>query len=183
MNSIIFLSGLLSQSFAFFIIIFVSLLLHLLRGHIKSLITLILVTVSLYNAPFFDSFFANRLSNGSGINDNRTTYNFEVAYENYLNSSDVFFGKGVYSSIAVLDGSSSYKSIIYDVGLFGCLIFFIFHTYIFLSSYNKEKSWYLVVFYCVFLLSLYQRPYLITPAMFFVFLAGCKVLEAENNDE
>jgi hypothetical protein len=97
---------------------------------------------------------------------------FEEEYDRFVTTGDLIFGNGIYSSLDILYGSSSYKSIVYDVGIFGVLIFVIFHGYYFVSAYKYSDKYLLTVFILFFFLSLYQRPYLIEPGMLVIFIVG-----------
>lgn len=178
-NFILFVSGILSLSLAFFILIFVYAAIVLIKQNKKTLFLLAGVVIVFYVVGFFDGLIGYRLMGGEGIRDNRNTSFFLEKINVYINDLAVFFGNGVFSSISILEGSSSFLSVLYDVGVVGIVIFIVFHAS-YIVRVIRFDSLHAFAFIIVFLLSLYQRPYLLTPGYLFIYLAFVYTVEVRK---
>ena len=63
------------------------------------------------------------IEDGGLAGDNRVTDTFEADFENLLGSSDIIFGRDFDNEF----GNSGYKVIIYDLGIVGFILYFIFY--------------------------------------------------------
>lgn len=180
-NVIIFISGVLTLSLAFFIMVFMYLLITLVRQKKLTLLVIFFSLFMFYSMGLFDGIIGYRLMGGSGVRDNRNSDLFLENFFVYLNDPLVFFGNGAFSSSDILNGSSSFLSVLYDVGIFGLVIFVMFHlSFIDKSFFKRRFILHAVGFICIFSLSLYQRPYLLTPQYLFVYLSFVYSLRRKN---
>lgn len=159
---VLLLSGIATFSLAFYIILFVFIL---LLG-VKSLKTLVygLLVASLVLAPFFyytdflDMYLLSRLelSDGQISGDNRSTQLLDQAFMAWWNSPsimDVLLGIGYQN-----DGSSSWKLLFVKGGVAGLVLLLLFYILVFYRFINsKNIAWPFLAFLFVFLLSSYQR--------------------------
>jgi hypothetical protein len=176
------LSGVLSFSFAFYILLFVYIGYNGLFKH-KSRVKLlfiipILISVSV---PFYSVIseevpmvktMENRFSllmNGPEKASNRTSSTFDKAFYDFLNSNDIYLGAGKHAASKLDPAGNSFKYYIYDYGVISfILINFIILFYCFLSNSNKVTGALVVIIVSLFLL---QRSNYIS--LWFVMLFVC----------
>lgn len=86
----------------------------------------------------FNSLIVMRLEmeDGEVAGNNRTTGDFDAEYDNFINSSDVLFGRDMYDSF----GNSGYKVFIYENGLVNLVLLFIFYAIILYNPQNKKAA-------------------------------------------
>lgn len=174
---IILLSGFLSFSLAFYIIIAIY---SSLASRKSFLIFATGFSIFIFIASFFsfdviDNYILQRLNvTESGISGyNRDGDLLNEKFSNFMNSSvgDIFLG----SAEAIYDGSSSFKLLLVNSGLIG--IFLMISIYLILICLHGkllEKKFYIFLF--LFLMSGLQRPDVVKPFMFFIFFAAPVVL-------
>ena len=164
-NIVIMIGGLISFSFAFYVLSVVYLGLKHTYKFIPILIVF-LILASLFNMgiledPFLEKYIFNRfkIEDGSFAGDNRTTRNFDIEFNNFLHSdiSTILFGKGAGAGKRnpAMQGSSSWKMSLYNRGILGLLMLILFPI-IGTIVFSKTKEGYYLLF--MFLLSVYQRP-------------------------
>ncbi len=78
-------------------------------------------------------------SDGKLVGDNRVTGAFESVYDNYITSSDIWFGKD-YSIEEFGFGNAGYRVFIYDYGLI-CLLLVIFLYLTMAFNPNNKRAW------------------------------------------
>lgn len=103
----------------------------------KKILKNIIIAVSVIALFTIGSFFYNNgdnlvhdlimlrleIEDGGLAGDNRVTDTFEADFENFLGSSDIIFGRDFDNEF----GNSGYKVIIYDLGIVGFILYFIFY--------------------------------------------------------
>lgn len=170
-NVLLLFFGFLSFSLAFYILIAISFSMYAFKKPLFLLCALILLCM----IPFFSRFelFEQRVLNrfevtADGISgDNRSSASLDSEFNKWMSSSASYlmFGQENY----VQTGDSSWKQIPLRVGLFGTLILFVIFGVVFLV-HMKVFDFYGFVFLLIFLLSIYQRPNVITPAYLVIFV-------------
>lgn len=167
-NIVLLISGIMSFSFFF---IMISCLFYIFNISIKRILMIMLLLViilfafrnnDVVNVLVFSRFNMNHQGQFGGI---RSTEEFEVYYREMISTTAVFYGKGVKNLSTILNGSSTYKSLIYANGIiwFGMVIFVFFVQGKMFVKNNKE-----FVLYCIFFLGLiYQRPGIFDIVFFF----------------
>lgn len=161
----VLISGLISLSLAFYIMLVVYIL--LISGlKTKFFITLVLFGIILlsynYIEEYLNLYIFERLdfSNGKLSGNNRTSDSYDYFFSNFIrNDNNFFFGYGNNYAKSVNYGGASYKDIIVDNGI----LFFIAYILSFLAFArtklnNKALFIYIITFVCVF----YQRPFIHT---------------------
>ena len=165
---IILISGLMSLSLTFYIMLILCLIVN---AEFKILVPAILIIGFLIllfrDNEIFNSLIVERLviEDGSWAGNNRTVAGFDTYFKKFLHSDYFYFGYGNYYAQNIVNvGGSSYKDLIINYGIIG----FIFILFIpILSAISRmgisRKSFtYILTFCCI----IYQRPYLTSPAYF-----------------
>lgn len=105
--------------------------------------------------------------------DNRTTKSFDAAFESFIDEGayPLWFGNGkyAYSNNAAMAGSFSYKCLIYDFGIVGFCLYIGFYI---ISAIRLGKCNDNLPFFIVFLVSIYQRPYVFSILFTTIFILG-----------
>lgn len=118
------------------------------------------------------------ITNGTLEGNTRESETFEQAFEDVLEDDPITlllgYGYNSKSELLPTDGSCSYRTFIYEYGLIGFALLLLLLIIIFLHSY---KSCYSLIPLCVFLASLYQRPYIIMPLYITIFVVGFSAIE------
>ena len=86
------------------------------------------------------------IDDGELAGNNRVTADFDAEYESYLESSDIIFGRDYDTRFF---GDSGYKVYIFDYGLIGVLLLFLFYGSSFITSKNRRS---MIAAWVVFLL-------------------------------
>lgn len=187
-NLIFLFAGMLSLSFAFYVILFVIFALYLIKERKISILFAVL-SVGLLLVYFFPDFFAViierpelvSLSQGTDFQDSRggtagMRENLEIIHSrSFIN---ILIGNGYdaplklfkYNTVGI--ASSSIFRLIFQMGYLGLLSLLVFIVL------NTKKNFHSLVFSLVFILSLYQRPHIFE--MTFIFLLSYAFLLKEN---
>jgi len=162
-NIPILIAGLLSFSFAFYIMmlgyffVFVKTKYKVIGAIVIISLLPIISSNELLNSYIFSRFEINE--NGSFTGDNRiVNRNFEGFYDRYSKSDDFYFGLEKKASLKYNFGGASYKDLIVNYGIipFGTFILlFILYAYNKLQ-FRKEFFVYLFVLWSI----IYQRPFI-----------------------
>lgn len=172
-NIPIFISGIMSFSLAFYVITIIYYLRFFLYSKIKwklilTTVTLILIPV-LLNDVTINKYIISRFdfSHGQNLLNLRTNESFNLWFDNFLKTPNVFFGLGGKVSQEVFNvGGSSYKDIIVNYGI---IFSFMFSLLVIFYSLKKIKDYKRTFFYLlIFILIIYQRPYI--TSFFYMFL-------------
>ena len=169
---IILFSGVVSFSLAFYLILAIYYAFLSIKSFKKFagfiLAALVLVFFSSYNETV-KKYTVDRLVivDGKVSGDNRQTEELEGSFERWMDSDgyDFFFGLTDYT----IGGSSSWKEIPLKTGFFGVVLLLLLFILIYYSLSNKLNL-HFTFFAFVFLLSVYQRPYIVAPAFIVIFL-------------
>lgn len=199
-NIIILIGGILSFSLAFYLIIIIGIAIRaFMKGSFKFALLLVAILIVFKGIMSIDTdniiindVFQKRLQliNGTLTGDNRTNVIFDKEYDEFLNSdlTSILFGNGKGKStqnIALMNGSS-YKMLIYDfgfIGFVGLLLWFIYASKK-MAGFDKKCLMLLLVF----LVSIYQRPYVFNIPYIFLLFGGfanlkCKEDVIENMEQ
>ena len=192
-NIIILIAGFLTFSFAFYVLLFSFLFIRMVKN-----VPTIIVTVSIFLLLFsyvqktqfenpqiqhlVDRFKIDK-SSGTFSGDNRTSYEFDLAYQMMFNKGEWVLGKGT----DAMDGKNyvtlSYKSLIYKFGVLG---FFIIIGSLFIASYPlARRNRNTLIFLLCFFISIYQRPNVYSMIYFNLLFGGLLYIKSkvfEKND-
>lgn len=193
-NLIILLGGALSFSLAFFAITFLGLFLKYLRTNIKTfslfIVVVIIIITTLINMetenPLIKRYIQDRVFvEDQIIVSNRANDTFNYGYERFLNGNmtEVLFGNGhkTASENVYMAGSYHYKMLIYDYGYFGFLMIVL---WLIISGYfinGKNKSG--IILLLLFLISMYQRPYVFSFDYMILLFGGLANLKCYYNQK
>ena len=107
---------------------------------------------------------------GKLVGDNRVTGSFEAAYDDFIQSDDILFGRG-YDVEDWGFGNAGYRVFIYDNGLFTLFMVALFYLSIVLYCHNRRAALCMLLiaaaafwvratpFHYYFFLPLYAIPY------------------------
>lgn len=177
-NVIVAIAGILTFSVAFFILVFIGLIVKFLFfGDTKSRIAILIVLFIaiggiVYLANFDDNFIhiVERFSfeDGKLVADTRTHGSMEAVWNRVVNDPNaLWFG---YDQYLVPDGSSSYKSLIIKHGITGCIVIFMPLILNLMKKVRFRKEFFLL-FIC-FIMSIYQRPQVFNLGYFTILIGG-----------
>lgn len=157
-------AGLLSFSLVFYIILFINLLYNKTLNIKFYLFFVCFIAIFYYVKPnyvqtvLFERFI---VGNDLGIVNNRTTEDFDIKYDNFVKKGgeQLFLGLGPNSlkelSKEIELNVSSYKSVVYQYGILGFLIFVFFFFYSTWRYAPTKRGWF---FFLIFLMVIWQRP-------------------------
>ncbi len=181
------ITGFLTYSLAFFMLIYVFLLLYLFQKNIKYFWIAALLGVFFLIIPYIDfhndviNLFTARMKivDGNLAGNNRTTSTFDYLYNNFKNTDDIYWGRGVGY---VLDShSASYKNYIVQMGILGTGIWLV--EWVICVAIKAGKGTYQYMIFVIFLLSVYQRPNIpLTLVGYVLIFAGFAWQYYENGD-
>ena len=112
------------------------------------------------------------------IVNNRETSNYMKGFSQYLNSNlgTKMFGYGRGASVAnyLMNGSSSYRNLLYNFGIVGVLsmMYMLIHSYFSNIRWKIKNNWSAVVLFLLFIISMYQRPGVFFPFYFIILYGG-----------
>ena len=187
-NVIMLLAGVLTFSLAFYVLLIIYFLMRMIKN-----VTTVIITVCAFalifnyiqNTQFEDpqvQYLVNRFkfdkTTGEMSGDNRTSYDFELAYQRMIDDGDLLLGKGSDSMEGKFTATSSYKALIYKHGLIG---FIVIVGSMFIASYpiakrNREA----LIFLLCFFVSIYQRPNVFTLVYFCLLFGGLAYLKEKS---
>ena len=187
-NAVLFIAGCLSFSFAFYIIIIISWLLYYIKNDRKriniliSIIFFFIIFLFVKNIPQVSHLIERfDFANGELIGDNRTSHQFDIIYESFLKSGDIFWGMGYgYKTWLEDTGISSYKEIIIQFGIVGSILMWSTLLIAALNSFSIKKSKYIFIFVFCFMASIYQRPNIYSAQHFIILFGGINYLIYSN---
>jgi hypothetical protein len=115
--------------------------------------------------------------------NNRLNSCFEAEFAQYMNTSDAILGKGYKASLMTECNVSSYKTVIYDYGIIGFLLFIAIYLLIFLQQTKGMAGQFkFIPFLIVCAASLYQRPAFDHFWFFAIFIGSCTFIASSNSD-
>lgn len=183
LNILVLISGLISFSLAFYVLIGVYFLLNFKYDFKKVIIVIILFSSMLFIPSPISKGINEKILKRLEINEskgiqgnNRTGYEDELLWSKWLSSSvkGKIFGIGKNVNF----GGSSWKIVFIKTGILGFLLVIVIYTSVYsvanTSHLNHEK----INFILVFILSYLQRPAIVVPFFIFIFF----VVMAELND-
>lgn len=169
-NIPVFIAGILSFSFAFYVIVLVyGLLFFKLKYKLLIAIITIGIVILFSENEILNNYVFNRFEykDGKLVGDNRSMdKGFDSRYSQYMKSDDFYFGLGLKASQEFNRGGASYKDLIISYGII-TFIFFI-SIFILLAFWRFQLKIEFLVYILILLAVLYQRPFI--SSYFYVFL-------------
>lgn len=180
---LLLLEGALSMSLAFYIMMVVFYISLLYKKNLLKLLSFVFIVcmlgIGFYNFDFENQQLRNLqqridLSSSLLVRDNRTDASFDYVYNEFLQHGGyaMFMGNGVGATYKNnnTSSSSSYKCIVYDHGIIGAFLYFGFFVLLYFLKYKDIA--YTLPFFSVFIVSLYQRPYVLNEMMLFIYITA-----------
>ncbi len=161
------LAGLFSLSFAFYVLLALSILYILKSKLVTILFFLIIFGISYYSfQEHIDKLIFTRLENFEG----RETYSMKVAINRMFANNEEWFGYGV--SVSIPDGAGEGNTVgvireLYRIGVIGLAIVLLQYIYM-LTKFNGKK-FRTLMFIIIFLASYYQRSHIYDLAYLTIF--------------
>ena len=191
--AVLIICGILSMSLAFYLMFVLWIIYNtqnLKNTKINLLLLLFISIVCYFAQDAITELIANRISEKGSISalDNRASLAFKKAFDEFLVSADVVFGRGLrtfHSSFNYTSGSGANagaKPFIYSYGVFSMILLFITYTKGFLKANGKNaKALFILI---VFWLSFYQREYWYAPYnMIPLFMYGAYDLYTQHTNK
>lgn len=183
-NIILLISGMLTFSLAFVMLLIIYYVLKNLNDMKRWLWLFFLVLLYLFVLPHvktgitsIDNILQRMVITSEGLTgDNRYGLSFEELYDKTIHSNKVFFGYGAGYAEAYLLGSgeglASIKSYIVNFGFIGTAI--IYFPILLVTMWNsyKTKNKMMMFYILITFASLYQRPYLFWNSYLIMFICG-----------
>lgn len=179
-NFIIFISGVLSFSLAFWALSFLEYIFSMIKKEKYKIVIYIIMLLNIYfifiNIDFNGVEILEKLqsrltfTNGWLAGDNRTNEEFDALFMSLFsqNWTNILFGNG-HGALGMLQANnidgSSYKQLIYDYGFFGFFYFVILITVCvapFFKRGNYKNNLQVTVILLAYLANIYQRPSIIS---------------------
>lgn len=183
-NVLLLIDGLISFSLAFYILIFILIMVELAKKSVFKLVlfsTIFLIAFFVFmNIEFdnkqlsqFQSRFDLKSNEGTIVVNNRYDTLYEEEYDAFIDAGGVslFFGKGYNASSKneYMKGASVYTRLIYDYGIVGTILYLsVFVLFAFLYGINKGN----ISFILMFFVSVYQRPYILNRHYILLFISA-----------
>jgi len=165
------MAAIMSFSLASYITLFLGLMLTLQPRKILIISVLVIGIISL-NSLLFERFIVGRINSGTDSVDNRTSPEFDKKWEEI--KGDIFdftFGKGKSQHSSLGEGGvSSWKSIVYNSGVIGMIIYLLLFISIFTDIKSRNRYTYIVLL--AFLITIYHRPNLTQSYYLLIFVFG-----------
>jgi hypothetical protein len=180
-GKVLLVGGVLSFSLAFFAMA----ILYTLMKKPKAF--LYLVGVLVFSAWYFqdNEFLSSKLFDrifisASGIaGDNRTGAEFDAAFSQYVETPSVWLGHDADHQLYKLQyNASSWKNLVWDYGIIGAVLYLSTFALVFYRKTLGEQNGRLIKlkqllpFLIVFVLSIYQRPHVLSLSYFLIFIGA-----------
>lgn len=159
---LLIITGFLTFSFAFYLMLFAFSACYLVRKNVKNVVLLIFFLIIFLVLPQID--WGNdsvnivmerfKVTESGLVGDNRTANGFDNKYAQMKNSDKIWFGYGAGNILAA--GGLSYKQYVVQFGYIGYGLLLLLWLIAGVVRARGNKDAYLLLFF--FLLSLYQRP-------------------------
>lgn len=173
-NIIIFVAGILTFSFYFYVISLLAFLFSKKHKYLWAGLVLILV-FGVTKIDFFEPL-VNRfiIEDGKFAGDNRTNEDYDIWFSNYLQTDRVWYGYGKNYAQDLNKGGTSYKDIIVNFGLLFFIIYVSSFVLLCLRTLKRKRDrflWIILFFSC-----LYQRPSIGRVEFVFIWLSSMYVI-------
>lgn len=181
-EKIIFIAGILSFSFAFYIIllVYVSIKKYKYIWVILGTLVILMNTVPKDSYVYTKILYRLDLGNKEIEGNNRGNAGFEQIYKEFKQDGNLLLGikekEYLYKANAYGSEALSWKTFVVINGL----LLFILHTLYFMGYAFNLKNSNVWIFTIIYLLSIYQRPYDFTLSYWLIFMGG--IVAASNID-
>lgn len=180
----ILLSGIFSLSLFFFvlmglyILIFSSLKYKVLILVVASIAVSMAMSIDYLRESFFSRFI---FENGRFSGDSRTDASYDIWYNSFISSKDVFLGLGGTVASEKNYGGASYKDLIVTYGIIHFLLYICSFLFFYLNMVGKNKRF--LICSLMFLCVIYQRPSISDFYYIYLFVgAACAIKLSINYD-
>ena len=200
-NKLFLISGILSLSLAFFVMVIIAFALKSLRkGGYKLFVGLMAILVFYFvfininfSSPGLSALQDRLVITEDGLaGDNRISEEAEKEYQAFLNGDleTLLFGYGYpkvdpRTGISKWQSAATYKESVYCLGVLGYLMllawFIITPLYCYRSD-DPRKNRLMYSFMTIFIISQYQRPYMKSLFLVYILLAGCLYAQQSTSD-
>lgn len=183
---IFLIAGVISFSLAFYVLLGLFIVTNLSIKRSALIVGLFAIFVLSFGTDVFDQYIFSRFSaedEGGFMNDNRTSVEFDVIYNEFLQSKNVLWGEGLSSvnekNVKNLD-ACSWKMIFIERGVLGFSFLILFFAWSYFRQYGFNSIRVMLLF-LAYLAALYQRAgYMFELPYFIVLYGGALLLLAEK---
>lgn len=195
-NIVLFIGGILSFSLAFFLLIFIAILLILLQRVIKPkyivycILTIIVIAIALpvlVEKNEMVAYLVDRMNFEDGVlaGDNRTNDVFDWYFQQMFSDGKFLFGYGHGFNSFTEAGGLSYKKVVIEYGIIGVTILWglLLAEALKRNKHNKMGLMFIICFFA----SIYQRPSVLSLNYFLILFGGIAYIHSltekdVNND-
>ncbi|PIQ13023.1 MAG: hypothetical protein COW70_06890 [Hydrogenophilales bacterium CG18_big_fil_WC_8_21_14_2_50_58_12] len=180
-GKVLLVGGVLSFSLAFFVIVILYTAIKKPKAFLYLMGVLIFTIWYFQDNEFVSSKLIDRISiSDQGVSgDNRTVAAFDKEFKEFSETPGVWFGHDEEQQTSQLEYfSSSWKNIVWDYGIVGLVMLISIFVLVFLHELRESpgkrflRMKQLLPFLLVFLLNIYQRPYVLTLSYFLIFVGA-----------
>lgn len=166
---VFFISGILSFSFAFFIMLFVYNIFRIKPKPFFISIALLFVSYLMFQ-DVFDSLLIDRINNENF--EERTHDSFNRIFDRAYDQGSLWLGCGDIPDSVKLEGvGAGAKVFIYQFGILSTVVLFLFYNTLFVKI-SRKMDYHGVLFLLIFWLSFYQRQTIDTPYTLIAFIGA-----------
>ena len=185
-NIILFIAGVLTFSLAFVIIISLYIIMSFYKNRALFIALIvfffvyffILPNIQLNNVEVQNILSRFTFSNGLIIDDNRTSPEFDAIFNNWLHSSQLFFGYG--DGYGHFVGTSSYKVKLLYYGIIGFIAMYGYLLFCAINRIKNSNSIRMLSYVLVFFISIYQRPNIFTGTFMLLLFGGLEYIDLKT---
>ncbi len=196
-NIVLFIAGIISFSLAFYLMTIIYFCVRAISVKPQRLFILLAIIVAYFaftnieiSNPSIQRFQKRIQITSEGIGgDNRTNEDYNALFKAGMraSASRLLFGYGVSAIEDELEANnidaSTYKNLIYDygvIGFVGQIVWILFFAYHSIYKRNKRDSIFILSFIVVFLINLYQRPFIYSICYYLILVGGLKSATKKN---
>lgn len=119
------------------------------------------------------------VTDGGISGDNRAEESFKVAFEQYVQTPIVWLGHDANNQLYKLHYNVfSWQNLVWDYGIVGTLMYLSLFVIVFYqralatATMRRERMWQSLPFVMIFLMSIYQRPYVLSLSFVLIFVGA-----------
>lgn len=189
---VILIGGIMSMSLTFFMLCTIYFCYYTYRCFAtkqtkkfkKIAFVIVIAIIALFllkNNQVFQEKVVRRFSLSYLMDNNRVSDEFSVEFDNFLKNGNLFFGLGNNNPIFDKVDAASYKVLIYNIGIFGFILLIGWFLYWGIKKSEKNKE--CIFFIVIFLISIYQRPWILYMYFILIYFGGIEMIKEKTEKE
>jgi hypothetical protein len=187
---ILIIAGIMSMSTAFFVMAFIAIMYYLIKSkNIKKIFIGILIIMTIFllififrNNSIVNQYIINKFfGKYTLLHNNRTSKEFDIIFKDFLEGNKIFFGCGNGNPIFDTVDAASYKVLIFNIGFVG--FFILIGWFVFWGIKQSNKNYNCLFLLFIFLLSIYQRPWVLYLYYIVILFGGFEIIKDEKKKQ